>query len=532
MQSIKLFGLSFLAVATIFAGAIVPAYAEVDTDGDSIFDEVDNCRLIPNFDQADTDTDGIGDVCDGVPESTIELCDDTIDNDGNGLIDLADDACVAFRPSIVVTKHFVNDPLGKTASDFNFQWTVGAETNPFTIPVGTSTHWLTYPFLGAFTVTETPVEGFTTTYSDGCVGVLTYNANAYCDITNDSGVPVGDGEGGGDNENPGEENTIALCTDGNDNDSDDLVDAADSDCAGVFGGEGNGGNGGGNATNTPPVITVVGANPMNINLGDAFVDPGATSTDAQDGVLTPVATGTVNVAATGTYMVIYAVTDSGNLTATATRVVNVIILAPTGPAVVGASGGGGSTPPACADGSDNDGDGKSDYPNDPGCESSIDSDEANAAVVATTTDSGSGSSSGSGTSTQAVGEVLGAATATEPGLPAGCTPFINDYLKMSRKNSSDEVMKLQQFLNEFAGTNLPVTGFFGPMTHKAVKEFQKKHRKDILDPWIAAGWKTKDLENGTGYVFKTTKRWINVMKCNNTLDIPMPELIPDGMKGA
>ena len=36
----------------------------VDTDGDGINDDVDNCPLVPNPDQLDSDGDGIGDACD------------------------------------------------------------------------------------------------------------------------------------------------------------------------------------------------------------------------------------------------------------------------------------------------------------------------------------------------------------------------------------------------------------------------------------------------------------------------------------
>ncbi|NRD45193.1 MopE-related protein [Corallococcus exiguus] len=42
-------------------GSDLPAV--VDSDGDGIADNVDNCPAVPNADQADTDQDGVGDAC-------------------------------------------------------------------------------------------------------------------------------------------------------------------------------------------------------------------------------------------------------------------------------------------------------------------------------------------------------------------------------------------------------------------------------------------------------------------------------------
>jgi hypothetical protein len=127
------------------------------------------------------------------------------------------------------------------------------------------------------------------------------------------------------------------------------------------------------------------------------------------------------------------------------------------------------------------------------------------------------------------GEVLGEATTTpELPLPPQCAanPYLRDYLKMGKKNDPEQVKLLQTLLNEHMGTQLPVTGFFGSLTKKLVKEFQKKNREEIIKPWVDAGYKGKDIESGTGYVYKTTKRAINMIKCTEAA-IPMPDLTPD-----
>jgi hypothetical protein len=73
----------------------------------------------------------------------------------------------------------------------------------------------------------------------------------------------------------------------------------------------------------PPVIEIIGDNPMELQVGDTFTDPGATATDMEDGDLTGsiVATDNVDTNVEGEYEANYEVTDSYGNTVTETRTV-------------------------------------------------------------------------------------------------------------------------------------------------------------------------------------------------------------------
>lgn len=90
----------------------------VDTDGDDIFDHLDNCPSAANPQQEDTDADGLGDACDSCPfdpdndADTDGFCPDIdncpsihnpdqADGDGDGVGD-ACDACPGTIPGVVV----------------------------------------------------------------------------------------------------------------------------------------------------------------------------------------------------------------------------------------------------------------------------------------------------------------------------------------------------------------------------------------------------------------------------------------------
>ncbi len=74
----------------------------------------------------------------------------------------------------------------------------------------------------------------------------------------------------------------------------------------------------------PPVITLNGDNPLTVECGTAYNEPGATAVDSCDGLVAVTVSSTVNTAAPGTYTVTYLASDNVGNEATATRTVNVV----------------------------------------------------------------------------------------------------------------------------------------------------------------------------------------------------------------
>ena len=75
------------------------------------------------------------------------------------------------------------------------------------------------------------------------------------------------------------------------------------------------------ADKTAPVITLKGENPVNLTVGQAWSDPGATATDAEDGECNVSTSGSVNTGAAGTYTITYSAADKSGNQASATRTV-------------------------------------------------------------------------------------------------------------------------------------------------------------------------------------------------------------------
>ncbi|OHB21896.1 MAG: hypothetical protein A2939_01345 [Parcubacteria group bacterium RIFCSPLOWO2_01_FULL_48_18] len=103
-----------------------------------------------------------------------------------------------------------------------------------------------------------------------------------------------------------------------------------------------------------------------------------------------------------------------------------------------------------------------------------------------------------------------------------CTDeYLKEYIKYGRKNNPEEVTKLQEFLNNYMGEALPLTGFYGQLTREAVNRFQVRYSDEVLVPWLPYG--LQSATTPTGYVYKTTKRWINMLVCS-VLNLPIPPL--------
>ena len=84
---------------------------------------------------------------------------------------------------------------------------------------------------------------------------------------------------------------------------------------------------------TPPTLTLLGTNPVNLIVGTTYTDAGATATDERDGNVTAniVTTSTVDTSTAGTYLVTYDVNDTaGNNAEQITRTVNVALPADVG----------------------------------------------------------------------------------------------------------------------------------------------------------------------------------------------------------
>ncbi len=194
---------------------------------------------------------------------------------------------------------------------------------------------------------------------------------------------------------------------------------------------------------TAPLLTLLGDNPLRLNIGDAFTDPGAQVTDDHDATTTILGSGTVNTGTPGTYILTYSTHDSaGNSALSLTR--DVIVSVAAAPPVSsggGGGGGGGSSSSSSSSGS---------------------SGGSSSSTTKTTPSAPAVPSVPRFLQTQATGQVLGAAT----------YQFTQALSAGARGSDVTELQKLLARLTYYTG---PVTGYLGPLTGAGIRAFQSAH---------------------------------------------------------
>ncbi len=96
---------------------------------------------------------------------------------------------------------------------------------------------------------------------------------------------------------------------------------------------------------------------------------------------------------------------------------------------------------------------------------------------------------------------------------AACGPYLREYIRYGARNNALEVAKLQQFLNQFEGQELKVSGIYDRATRRAVEALQAKYAEDVLYPW--------GITRPTGYVYYTTRKKINELYCKGNAQFPL-----------
>ena len=132
---------------------------------------------------------------------------------------------------------------------------------------------------------------------------------------------------------------------------------------------------------------------------------------------------------------------------------------------------------------------------------------------------GGGGSGGGGYLTSSVeeeGEVLGATTTEDVIEPAPtCDTYLTTFIKAGQKNDPEQVTRLQGILKDFEGADVEENGEYDGKTLAAVLAFQGKYASEILTPW--------GLTKPTGFVYLTTRKKLNEVRCENTTTFPLTQ---------
>ncbi len=253
---------------------------------------------------------------------------------------------------------------------------------------------------------------------------------------------------------------------------------------------------GGGSGDNPPVLTLVGENPIVIFVGNTFTDPGATASDVEDGDLTNeivVGGDTVTTNQVKTFTITYDVADSdGNTAAQVTRIVDVRSV---GGSCSGNCGGfTPNTPPAIVLDGDNPLQLLVGQPfTEPGYTANDTEDGEITTDVVIGGDVVDPNTIGTYTITYNVKDSKGLAapqvvrtvivSEVKGAVFPNCELYFTEWLQVGDRGA--EVLKIQQWMNEFLGLNIAEDGIYGSETAAAVGYFQSResYSSIVLDPW-------------------------------------------------
>ena len=437
-------------------------------------------------------------------EDTLLRCSDTVDNDGDGDIDLEDPDCASFIPTLTIVKN-------TTGGNATFHFTVSGATS-VTTSFATAGGSGTSAALALGVGTSTVLEDAASDWTLSGVACLEGSSNV--------GIPV----------LRGKELNLAI--------GDDVTCTFSN----TFTGGGGGGGGSGadisltkSVDNATPNLgaTVTYTLTVSVTGDDAT---GVVVHDALSAGLTFVSTSSIDTI--GVYSSTTGNWTIGTLASTTPATLHIM-------ATVNSDLAGGAIVSNTA--SVSAGDTSSAHGNDTSSASFTVTIPSTTGGAQTEDTGGGGGGGGGGNSSGGCasgflwnpttrkcdpkGQVLGATTPTvATSTPAMCsTPLLSSYMRRGMKNDPVQVKKLQQFLNSDPATRLAITGpgspgnetgFFGPLTEAAVNKFQVKYAEDVLEPWNRFGLLN---HTPTGYVYKTTLHKINLVYCAN-LKVPLPML--------
>lgn len=373
----------------------------------------------------------------------VAACDDGIDNDGDGLIDSADPGCHAD---------------GNANNGATYVSSLDDESATVSGPP---------PVPACMNGTDDDGDGLIDAADPGC--------HTDGDATNMGSYMTGD-TSEGDPLPP--ENTLALCSDGIDNDGDGAIDLADTGCSAF-----------------KPKLTVTVA-VSNAHGGTASTSDMSLFVDGLSigaGIATTTTTGAHTVSATTTatstpYTVSYAgdCNSSGSTTLaigdSKTCAVSFVDTATTTDAGGGngAGGGGGDSTPAPSGGGGGGGNGP----------------------IVNSLGGGGG------------GPISYGSTATITPVTS-CDTYLTAFIRFGADNDTDQVRRLQTVLHDDEGAALDVNGVYDTPTLMATRAFQQKYAAEILTPW--------HLDAPTGFVYLTTRKKVNEIYCRNTKQFPLSQ---------